>query len=108
MDDVHSAFTAIARIPTLAASVGVAVLSMGLFNWFGVNLTISLSGVTRLSIDACRTLLVWAVSLLLGWERFNSFQLLGFLILVCGATLYNELMVGLLEPPTRYAPQACI
>eukprot|EP00892_Ulva_mutabilis_P004515 jgi/Ulvmu1/2435/UM134_0016.1 len=102
VDDVRGAFEAIARIPALATAVAVAILSMGLFNWFGVNLTISLSGATRLSIDACRTLLVWAVSLLLGWERFNSFQLLGFLILVCGATLYNELMANLLEPPPRF------
>lgn len=104
VDDIRGAFVAMRRIPALAAAVATAILSMGLFNWFGVCITISLSGVTRLTIDACRTLLVWAGSLALGWERFSSFQLLGFLVLVCGATLYNELMAGLLEQPLRCSP----
>lgn len=104
VDDVRGAFAAMARIPVLAAAVATAIVSMSLFNWFGVCITISLSGVTRLTIDACRTLLVWAVSLLLGWEKFNSLQLLGFFILVCGATLYNELITGMLQPQRSRTP----
>lgn len=79
--------------PLLAAAVG-SILSMALYNYFGVSVMKQLSAASRLSIDACRTALVWALSVVAGWESFVGMQLFGFLILICGTTLYNELLAS--------------
>lgn len=34
-------------------------------------------------------MLIWAVSLCIGWERFNPLQLVGFAFLVYGTMIYN-------------------
>ena len=46
--------------------------------------TQALSGAARATIDACRTLFVWLVSLWLGWERFLPLQVVGFAVLFSG------------------------
>lgn len=37
-------------------------------------MTKNLSGAARATIDACRTLFVWAFSLGIGWERFHALE----------------------------------
>ncbi len=37
-------------------------------------MTKNLSGAARCTIDACRTLFVWAFSLAAGWERFHGLE----------------------------------
>lgn len=89
--------------PLLAAAVG-SILSMALYNWFGVSVMKQLSAASRLSIDACRTALVWAFSVIAGWESFVGMQLFGFLILICGTTLYNELLANVVRDSEWCAP----
>ena len=101
VDDAVRAVAQIRRSRALQAAVGGAVLSMAWYNYFGVRITKRLSGTARLSIDACRTAVVWVLSLLAGWERFVGMQLLGYLILVCGTTLYNELLSVVVAPAGR-------
>jgi hypothetical protein len=42
------------------------------------------SATARSTIDCSRTVLIWFVSLYLGWETFKWLQLLGFGVLVYG------------------------
>jgi hypothetical protein len=81
----------------LTISAISVVLSIALFNYCGVRVTKKLSAVARLSIDACRTAVVWAISVSAGWEDFVGMQLFGFLILICGCTLYNEVLATVVD-----------
>lgn len=54
------------------------------------------SATTRTVLDSLRTLLVWALSLALRWERFHALQIPGFALLLAGAALYNGLLRALL------------
>ena len=65
------------------------------FNFFGLSVTRSVSATARSTIDTCRTLFIWIVSLFLGWETFKWLQVLGFALLVYGTFLFN----GLVRPP---------
>lgn len=65
------------------------------FNFFGLSVTRSVSATARSTIDTCRTLFIWIVSLFLGWESFKWLQVLGFALLVYGTFLFN----GLVRPP---------
>ncbi|KAG9247833.1 hypothetical protein BJ878DRAFT_538915 [Calycina marina] len=73
------------------------MLSIGGFNFFGISVTRSISATSRSTIDTCRTLFIWIVSLFLGWETFKWLQVLGFLLLVYGTFLFN----GLVRPPFK-------
>jgi len=49
------------------------------------------SAAARSTIDSCRTLGIWLVSLGLGWEKFRWGQVIGFGILVYGTFVFNEI-----------------
>ena len=72
-------------------------LSSG-FNFFGLSVTNTLSATSRSTIDTCRTLFIWLVSLGLGWETFKWLQVLGFALLVYGTFLFNDLV----KPPPGF------
>ena len=57
----------------------------------------TVSATSRSTIDTCRTLFIWIVSLFLGWETFKWLQVLGFVLLVYGTFLFN----GLIRPPLK-------
>ncbi|KNC85834.1 hypothetical protein SARC_02017 [Sphaeroforma arctica JP610] len=69
-----------------------SIFSIAFFNFFGISVTKQLSATHRTTIDSCRTILIWGVSMALGWEEFNSLQLLGFFFLVIGTFIYNEVI----------------
>ncbi|USW48169.1 Putative EamA domain, nucleotide-sugar transporter [Septoria linicola] len=72
------------------------MISIGGFNFFGLSVTRYLSATSRSTIDTCRTLFIWIISLGLGWETFKWLQVVGFALLVYGTALFNEIV----QPPT--------
>ena len=98
--DSGAALRQIAASPRLAASTTLSVVSMAAFNTLGIKITKRVSGASRAAADAARTLLVWGVSVALGWERVGgaatAVQALGFIVLLAGSALYNELVKGCL------------
>lgn len=67
------------------------------FNFFGLSVTRSVSATSRSTIDTCRTLFIWIISLGLRWETFKWLQVVGFALLVYFTFLFN----GLVKPPLR-------
>ena len=67
----------------LQLSTLASILSIAAFNFFGISVTKNLSGAARATIDACRTLFVWAFSLGIGWERFHALEVRHFRSRVC-------------------------
>lgn len=61
-------------------------------------MTRSVSATSRSTIDTCRTLFIWVVSLGLGWESFKWLQVLGFVLLVYFTFLFN----GIVQPPFKF------
>jgi len=68
------------------------------FNFFGLSVTRTVSATSRSTIDTCRTLFIWIVSLGLGWETFKWLQVAGFVLLVYFTFLFN----GLVQPPFKF------
>lgn len=73
------------------------MISIGGFNFFGLSVTKTVSATARSTIDTCRTLFIWIVSLGLGWESFKWLQILGFALLVYGTFLFNDII----KPPLK-------
>ncbi|KAJ3027440.1 hypothetical protein HK097_006152 [Rhizophlyctis rosea] len=78
----------------LWAGVGI-IFSIACFNWFGLSVTRNISATSRSTIDTCRTLFIWMISLGLGWETFKWLQVVGFLVLLYGTFLFNDVV----KPP---------
>ncbi|KAG7410583.1 hypothetical protein DER46DRAFT_581238 [Fusarium sp. MPI-SDFR-AT-0072] len=74
------------------------MISIGGFNFFGLSVTRSVSATSRSTIDTCRTLFIWIVSLGLGWETFKWLQIVGFALLVYFTFLFN----GIIQPPLEF------
>ncbi|KIW01141.1 uncharacterized protein PV09_07427 [Verruconis gallopava] len=85
---------------SIAVSSVLIMISIGGFNFFGLSVTRSVSATSRSTIDTCRTLFIWIVSLGLGWETFKWLQVVGFALLVYGTFLFNDIV----RPPMK----ACV
>ena len=98
--DVKEGWREISHSRAIAVSSLLIMVSIGGFNFFGLSVTRSVSATARSTIDTCRTLFIWIVSLGLGWETFKWLQILGFALLVYGTFLFNDIV----RPPLA----ACI
>ena len=98
--DVKEGWREITHYRAVAISSILIMISIGGFNFFGLSVTRTVSATARSTIDTCRTLFIWIVSLGLGWETFKWLQILGFALLVYGTFLFNDIV----QPPLR----ACV
>ena len=72
------------------------ICSISSFNAFGVAVTKNASAAQRSTIDTSRTVLIWIFFLIYpgaGHEHFQWLQLIGFIVLVTGTLVYNEIVV---------------
>ena len=73
-------------------------LSIACFNAFGVAVTKNASAAQRSTIDTSRTVLIWIFFMVVPiygdyFESFKVLQLFGFLFLVFGTLVFNEILV---------------
>ncbi|KAG7661715.1 uncharacterized protein J8A68_004773 [[Candida] subhashii] len=79
--------------PILISSICI-MISIAAFNYCGLSITHQVSATARSTVDTCRTLLVWIVAIIMGWESFYWLQFSGFAVLVFGTLCFN----GVLKP----------
>lgn len=84
----HNTFTLIMLICSVAFIAG--------YNGFGITITKHMSATSRTTLKQTKIVLVWIFFLLYrgdGHESFKPLQLVGFMVLVGGILLYNEIVV---------------
>lgn len=91
LEDALDAFCQIGHKPLILLALLGNTVSIAFFNFAGISVTKEISATTRMVLDSLRTLVIWVVSLALGWEHFHGLQVLGFLVLLLGTSLYNGL-----------------
>jgi len=89
-DDCPSAVAQMFGESILFVLIIGSMISIGLFNFFGISITKILSSSSRAVIDPTRTLFIWIMSIAFGWENFIPLQLVGFLISTTGMLIFNE------------------
>ncbi|KAG0687668.1 hypothetical protein C6P40_002037 [Pichia californica] len=94
--DMNKSFSQVFHNPVILSSSLLIMLYICIFNFCGITLTFLLSATSRSTIDTSRTLLVWLISLAIGWENFHWLQLLAFGMLVGGTLSFN----GVIQPET--------
>ena len=48
----------------------------------------------RLVINSGRSVIVWAISLAVGWQTFQPLQIVGFLVMCLGVLIFNDILLG--------------
>jgi len=94
--DARAGFDQMFHHRAIAVTSLLIMISIGGFNFFGLSVTRQISATSRSTIDTCRTLFIWIVSLGLRWETFKWLQVAGFVLLVWGTGVFNEIVA----PPT--------
>lgn len=69
------------------------VISIAFFNFAGISVTKEISATTRTVLDSIRTLVIWLFSLAVQWQAFSVVQLAGFMVLIVGMFLYNDVII---------------
>ena len=93
LEDAYDGVYQLAHNPLLALAFSGTVISIAFFNFAGISVTKELSATTRMVLDSIRTLVIWMVSIGVGWQQFFALQLAGFFILVTGMCLYNDIII---------------
>lgn len=96
LEDALDAFCQIGHKPLILLALLGNTVSIAFFNFAGISVTKEISATTRMVLDSLRTVVIWVVSLALGWEVFHGLQILGFIILLLGTALYNGLHTPLM------------
>ncbi|CUM64652.1 uncharacterized protein PRCAT00002261001 [Priceomyces carsonii] len=87
--NLRESFSQVFKSKEIIISSIFIMISISTFNFCGVSITHMLSATARTTIDTCRTLVVWLVALILGWESFSFLQCFGFALLVFGTLCFN-------------------
>lgn len=93
LEDLPDALAQIAHSWQLVTALLGTVISIAFFNYAGISVTKEISATTRMVLDSVRTLIIWAFSLLIGWQQFQWLQVVGFSSLLFGMCLYNNVIV---------------
>ncbi|MEE6477229.1 hypothetical protein FKM82_011422 [Ascaphus truei] len=91
LEDAVDAFCQMGNQPLIILALLGNISSIAFFNFAGISVTKEISATTRMVLDSLRTVVIWIVSLAVGWEKFHALQILGFIVLLLGAALYNGL-----------------
>ena len=98
LEDSIMAFREFGDNPVILMMTILSTFSIAIFNGCGIAVTKYASAAQRSTIDTSRTLLIWAFFLATpvswgGKEYFFWMQLIGFIFLVIGTLVYNEIVI---------------
>jgi len=99
-EDAYDAFVQMGNSGMVTGMLLLNLMSIAFFNYFGVSVTKHINASTRMVLDSLRTMIIWAFSLGMAWEQFCYVQVIGFVTLLTGTMVYNELIK---VPCLRYA-----
>jgi len=94
LEDAYDGLFQLAHNWKLAMAFCCTIFSIAFFNFAGISVTKEMSATTRMVLDSVRTLVIWTVSLAIGWQSFQALQLLGFAVLVIGMCVYNDIVIA--------------
>merc|ERR1719509_737740 len=94
LEDAYDGLYQLAHNWRLGMAFSGTVFSIAFFNFAGISVTKEMSATTRMVLDSVRTLVIWGVSLAIGWQPFQALQLLGFAVLVTGMCVYNDIVIA--------------
>ena len=94
LEDTYDGLYQLANNWKLIAAFIFTIFSFASFSSSAIYVTKQWSGTTRMVVDSFRILVIWIVSLIMGWQAFQYLQVLGFGFLVIGMIIYSDNFIG--------------
>jgi drug/metabolite transporter (DMT)-like permease len=91
-EDSGDAFCQLGNSWQLGLAIGGNILSIAFFNYFGISVTKHMNAATRMVLDSVRTVVIWAFSMAVAWQKFCYVQVIGFIVLLAGTVVYNGIL----------------
>ncbi|BES87541.1 Nucleotide-sugar transporter [Nesidiocoris tenuis] len=95
LEDLPDALIQMGNNKLIIVSLIGTIISIAFFNFAGISVTKELSATTRMILDSVRTLVIWGFSLIVKWQGFHILQIPGFILLILGMCIYNNLLPSL-------------
>eukprot|EP00730_Choanoeca_flexa_P013135 TRINITY_DN4998_c0_g1_i1.p1 TRINITY_DN4998_c0_g1~~TRINITY_DN4998_c0_g1_i1.p1 ORF type:complete len:378 (+),score=94.77 TRINITY_DN4998_c0_g1_i1:188-1321(+) len=92
-ENINDAFDQFSGSSTIQLAITGTIVSIAFFNFSGISVTKEMSATTRMVLDSVRTLTIWVYGMAVGWEDFQYLQVVGFLFLIAGTFVYNDLLI---------------
>eukprot|EP00050_Salpingoeca_kvevrii_P007216 m.294595 g.294595 ORF g.294595 m.294595 type:complete len:375 (-) comp13028_c0_seq1:400-1524(-) len=92
-ENINDAFIQIHNSWAITLAICGTIVSIAFFNYSGISVTKQMSATTRMVLDSVRTLTIWVYGLAVSWEVFSYFQVIGFVLLLTGTFVYNEILI---------------
>ncbi|UYV74343.1 SLC35F6 [Cordylochernes scorpioides] len=92
LEDAIDGFVQIYNNPIILTAILGTIFSIAFFNFAGLTVTKEQSATSRMVLDSIRTLVIWLVSIGVGWQSFNYLQPIGFVVLLVGMAMYNHII----------------
>ena len=89
VEDVVDGFIQIMNNKLLQALLCLCIVLDAIYEYSAISVTKEFSATTRMVLESFSALLVWIVSLCVGWQHFQYVQLIGFFISTLGQFLYT-------------------
>lgn len=93
LEDLPDALAQMGNSWQLISAIIGMIISIAFFNFAGISVTKEISATTRMVLDSVRTVVIWVFALCVGWQQFQWLQLCGFVALLFGMCLYNNVIV---------------
>eukprot|EP00051_Salpingoeca_urceolata_P010666 m.130848 g.130848 ORF g.130848 m.130848 type:complete len:377 (+) comp16802_c0_seq8:1028-2158(+) len=104
-ENFNDAVEQFVNTPAITVAICGTIASIAFFNFSGISVTKEMSATTRMVLDSVRTFVIWGFGLIVGWEQFAYMQIIGFVLLLLGTFVYNDILVvpimrkiGMLKP----------
>lgn len=92
-EDAIDGFTQIANSASILGWTFGNMISIACFNFAGITVTKELTSTTRAVLDNIRQIFIWVFSLSFGWQSFNPLTPVGFVVLIVGMWIYNDVIL---------------
>ncbi|XP_014277436.1 solute carrier family 35 member F6 [Halyomorpha halys] len=92
LEDLPDALYQIYNNFWIAIALTGTIISIAFFNFAGISVTKEMSATTRMVLDSVRILFIYLFSLCVKWQEFHELQILGFVLLIIGMAIYNDLL----------------
>ena len=92
-EDIADANTMIGNNLSILVCSLVVVVSIAVFNFAGLTVTITWNATTRMVLDNARTVSIWIVSLIFKWEKAQPLQPIGYILLLMGILIYYDIII---------------
>ncbi|KAJ1931610.1 hypothetical protein FBU59_006653 [Linderina macrospora] len=87
--DLSLAVHQMVSTPRVLYTMLIFLVTQAFGYYFSLTFTRHMGATSRLTVDLCRTVLVWMISLAMGWETLNFVRVVGFSVLVYGYIAYD-------------------